>query len=183
VPYSVVEQGKRNKWVTLIGILKLFKGIALVVLAVGLLKLLHKDVAETLTRWIERLNADPNNQYFQKILQHLDGLNSRKLALATIGTLFYAALFLTEGIGLLLRRRWGEYFTVIVTGSFLPLEVYELTKKFNAPKLIIIIINVAIVWYLVWRLRSHKREGGKAQTGGVKRSVHQVSAATHLGRT
>src|SRR3954469_3890102 len=132
---------KRDKWVTIIGILKLLKGISLIILAVGLLKLLHQDIGEELTRWIERLNVDPHNHYFRKMLEHVEGLNSRKLALASIGTLFYAALFLTEGTGLLLRQRWAEYFTVIVTGSFLPLEGYGLIKKFNIPKLIATILN------------------------------------------
>lgn len=175
--------GKSDKWVVVIGILKLFKGLALVALGVGLLKLLHKDVAAVLTHWIERLNVDPQNHYLGKILEHLDGLDSHKLALACIGTLFYASLFLAEGIGLLLRRRWAEYFTVIVTGSFLPLEVYELTKKFNVPKLIVTIINLAIVCYLIWRLRSGQRQHGKAPAPGVKRSRHRLSAARHLGRT
>ena len=149
---------KGDKWVRLIGLLKLLKGILLVVLGIGLLKLLHKDVAEELTRWIDRLNVDPHNHYLRKLLDHVDGLNSRKLEVASIGTFFYASVFLTEGIGLLLRQHWAEYFTVIVTGSFLPLEAYELTKKFNVPKLMVTLVNVAIVIYLIWRLKSGKRD-------------------------
>src|SRR5438045_8349706 len=94
---------KGDKWVRLIGLLKLLKGILLVFLGIGLLKLLHKDVAEELTRWIDRLNVDPHNHYLRKLLDQVDGLNSRKLEVAGIGTFFYASVFLTEGIGLLLR--------------------------------------------------------------------------------
>jgi uncharacterized membrane protein (DUF2068 family) len=156
------EKGDRDNWVLLIGILKLLKGLSLVAVGIGLLKLLHKDAAEVITRWIERLNVDSHNHYLGKLFDHLDGLNSRKLALASVGTFFYAALFITEGTGLALRRRWAEYFTVIVTGSFLPLEIYELIKKFNVPKLTITILNVTIVIYLIWRLKSCKRGGGRA---------------------
>jgi len=157
------DKRKRDKWVIVIGALKLLKGLSLVIVAVGLLKLLHKDAGEELTRWIERLNVDPQNHYLRKLLEHVHGLNSGKLALASIGTFFYASLFLTEGAGLLLHKRWAEYFTVIVTGSFLPLEAYELIKKFNAPKLIVAIINLAIVIYLIWRLNSGRRAGDPAQ--------------------
>ncbi|HET7296266.1 MAG TPA: DUF2127 domain-containing protein, partial [Gemmatimonadales bacterium] len=80
----------------------------------------------------------------------------RRLKEISAGTFFYAALLLTEGTGLLLARRWAEYFTVIVTGSFIPLEVYELAKRITLTRLSVIGINVAIVWYLVVRLR---REG------------------------
>ena len=74
-----------------------------------------------------------------------------------LGTLVYAALFLTEGIGLLLEKVWAEYFTVIVTSSFLPLEIYELIKKFNGFKVAVTIANAAIVAYLIWRLKHKKK--------------------------
>jgi uncharacterized membrane protein (DUF2068 family) len=62
-------------------------------------------------------------------------------------------LLLTEGTGLLLRQRWAEYFTVVVTGSFIPLELYELARHVTVPRLIVTGINVAIVWYLIVTLR------------------------------
>ncbi len=73
------------------------------------------------------------------------------------GTFFYSALLLTEGIGLLLRRRWAEYFTVIVTGSFIPLELYELSRHVSTTRLTIVGINVAVVWYLIVVLRRDAR--------------------------
>src|SRR5690242_11024683 len=95
------DQGKRDKWVVVIGILKLLKGASLVIVAVGLLKLLHKDVAQEMTRWIDRLNVDPDNHYLRELLKHVAGLDTRKVAFASVGTFFYASLFLTEGTGLL----------------------------------------------------------------------------------
>ena len=62
-------------------------------------------------------------------------------------------MLLTEGTGLLLRQRWAEYFTVVVTGSFIPLELYELARHVTVLRLIVIGINVAIVWYLIAALR------------------------------
>jgi len=70
----------------------------------------------------------------------------------------YAALFLTEGTGLLLRKRWAQYFTIIVTGSFLPLEVYEFARHASVAKLLVILLNVAIIGYLVVRLRRENKD-------------------------
>ena len=148
------EQGRTDRWVAVIGITKLLKGLLLVGVAIGALKLLQKDLGQEINHWIERLNVDPNNYYMRKVLAKISGLDVRQLMLASVGTLFYAGLFLTEGIGLLLRKRWAEYFTLIVTGSFLPLEVYELIKHFHAVKLVVTIGNVAIVIYLIGKLRS-----------------------------
>ena len=87
-----------------------------------------------------------------RALSVLWSLDERKLKAIGVGIFVYAALPLTEGTGLLLRQRWAEYFTVIVTGSFIPLELYELAKHVTLTRLAVIAINVLIVWILVRRL-------------------------------
>jgi uncharacterized membrane protein (DUF2068 family) len=150
------KKGGGDKWVRLIGLIKLLKGVLLLALACGAFKLLHRNLAEELSGWTERLNMDPNNQVFQKVVGKLGSMDSHKLLLYTVGTLFYSALFLIEGIGLLLLKHWAEYFAVIITASFLPIEGYELIKKFTGFKLVVIALNAAIVIYLIVRLKRGK---------------------------
>jgi uncharacterized membrane protein (DUF2068 family) len=140
-----------------IGIFKLIKGILLVIVGIGAFKLLHHDVADVFNRWVSIFHVDPDNRYFEKVAGKLWLVNDRKLKEVGAGTFFYAALFWTEGLGLVLRKRWAEYFTIIVTGSFIPLEIYELTKRFTATRLILILVNGAIVWYLVAHLRKQRK--------------------------
>jgi uncharacterized membrane protein (DUF2068 family) len=64
----------------------------------------------------------------------------------------YAALFLTEGIGLWFLKRWAEWFTVIITGSLVPLECYEIFRRPMPIKILLLIINIAIVGYLLYRI-------------------------------
>jgi uncharacterized membrane protein (DUF2068 family) len=94
--------------------------------------------------------------------------------------LLYAMLHATEGTGLLLRKRWAEYFTVIMTALPLVFELYWLIHHTTSSavaahtpagqqmpallsqhvivlKIIVLISNVAIVWYLIYHLR---RSGG-----------------------
>jgi uncharacterized membrane protein (DUF2068 family) len=82
----------------------------------------------------------------------LSGLDPRTLARFSVGTCAYAALFVTEGVGLLWRKRWAEYLTIIATGSLLPLEVYELVRHVSLPKVVVVGLNVGVVWYLLRRL-------------------------------
>jgi uncharacterized membrane protein (DUF2068 family) len=151
------EKGKRDKWVVLIGITKVIKGALLILVAFGALKLIHKDAAEQITRWLNSLYVDPHSHFFQKMLGKISGLDTKKLIWASAGTFLYAGQVLTEGIGLLMRKRWAEYFTVFITGSFIPFEIYELVKEFNAFKVVVTIANAAIVVYLVWRLKTNKK--------------------------
>jgi uncharacterized membrane protein (DUF2068 family) len=133
----------------LIGGFKLVKGLLLLAMALGALHLLHKDVAYQVRTWVAQLRVDPDNRLVDKAIGLLIPLDDRHLRAISAGTFFYAALLLTEGIGLLLRRRWAEYLTVVVTGSFIPLELYELWRHLTVTRLAIIVINVAIVRYLV----------------------------------
>ena len=137
----------------LIAVFKLLKGLALVAVGVGALKLLHRDVAESVAHWVNVLRVDPDNRYIHRILVKVLAVNPRQLREIGAGTFFYAALLLTEGVGLLLRKRWAEYFTVVTTALFIPLEIYEIARHATWMKLGVLAINVAIVWYLIRRLR------------------------------
>jgi uncharacterized membrane protein (DUF2068 family) len=142
----------------LIGGFKLTKGLLLVAVATEALHLLHKDVADVVAAWVAQVHVDPDNRYLDRVLSTLSSLDDRKLKAISAGAFLYSALLLTEGTGLLLRQRWAEYFTVVVTGFFIPLELYELARHVTISRLIVIGINVAIVWYLIVTLR---RGGGE----------------------
>jgi uncharacterized membrane protein (DUF2068 family) len=80
-------------------------------------------------------------------------VDDRKLKALSIGTFFYSALYLTEGVGLSLRKRWAEYVTIISTASLLPLEIYEIAKHVSAPKIAVLLANIAVLVYLVMEVR------------------------------
>lgn len=139
----------------LIGVFKLVKSLLLIVVGIGAIKFLHKDVANTVLHWIEVLRVDPDNRLVHGILVRIFRLTPHQLKELSLGTFLYAGLFATEGMGLLLRKRWAEYFTIVTTGGLIPLEIFEITRHFTVAKLVIGLVNVLIVWYLVARVRSH----------------------------
>ena len=145
--------------IVLIAAFKLAKGLLLVATGFGALHLLRHDVASSVEHWIAVLPVDPDNRLINRVVVALLAVNRRKLEEISVGTFFYASLFLTEGIGLALGKRWAEYFTSIVTGSFIPLEVYELIHRFSVAKLVVLAINLAVVLYLIGKLR-----GGASET-------------------
>ena len=147
-----------DRWILLIAVFKLIKSILLVAAGIGALRLLHRDVADVVERWIDVFRVDPDNRFIHSVLVKVLTVNDRSLKEISAGTFAYAALFLTEGTGLLLRKRWAQYFTIIVTGSFLPLEVYELMLHASVAKLLVILLNVAIIGYLVVRLRRENKD-------------------------
>jgi len=141
----------------LIAIFKLIKGALLLAVGIGALALLHRDVGELAASLIAALHVDADNRYLNALLAKLGLLDDRRLKEIGAGTFCYAAFMLTEGVGLLRRKRWAEYLTVIATASLIPLEIYELTKRLTATRLVVLVLNLAIVVYLIVRLRSERR--------------------------
>jgi uncharacterized membrane protein (DUF2068 family) len=140
----------------LIGLFKLVKALALIAVGIGALRYLHKDLAASVLHWVDVLRMDPDNRFIHPILAKVFSVTPKQLKELSAGTFFYAALLLIEGTGLLLRKHWAEYFTIITTGALLPLEVYELAKHVTVAKVIVLVINAAIVWYLIVRVRSRR---------------------------
>jgi uncharacterized membrane protein (DUF2068 family) len=148
---------KGSRGLLLIAAFKLIKGLALLALGIGALKLLHKDVAAEVAQWVDILRVDPHNHYIQKLIEKLGRVDDQKLKALSIGTFFYSALFLTEGAGLALRKRWAEYLTIVSTASLLPLEVYEISKHTDAARIVVLLVNIAIVVYLVMEVRRTRK--------------------------
>ena len=137
----------------LIGAFKLAKGLLILAVALGVLHLVRGDPADTLAHWASELHIDPEGRHFTRAVDRILSLDARRLEALSAGMFVYAGLFLVEGVGLILGRRWAEYFTVVVTASFVPLEIYEIVRHPTLIRVAALLVNLAIVWYLVARLR------------------------------
>jgi uncharacterized membrane protein (DUF2068 family) len=143
----------RDAVLRLIAVFKLVKGLLLLILGLATINLRHKDITDALGAWVDQLHLDPGGRLVRAVLFHAADLKARRLVAISAGMFVYAALLFTEGTGLLFRKRWAEYFTVIVTASFVPLELYEIGRHITGTRIVVLGINVAIVWYLIIRLR------------------------------
>ena len=103
----------------------------------------------------------------------VDPSTLRWLALAAVG---YTVIELIEGVGLWLLKRWGEYFAVVATGVGLPYEIWDLTSKVTALRVVAFGINLALVVYLVLSKRLLGARGGKEAYEASKRSQSILEA-------
>jgi uncharacterized membrane protein (DUF2068 family) len=142
--------------VRVIGAFKLLKAALLVASGFGALVLLRKNAAAVLARWIDLVPVDPRSHFVSLLLAKASRLDHTRLEELGVGTLVYAALFATEGTGLLLCRRWAEWLTIFVTASFLPFEAVHLWRRFTVGRLALLVANAVIVAYLV-ALRARDR--------------------------
>src|SRR5262249_51716520 len=153
----VVADGRSNRWIVAIGVFKLVKAALLVGLATGALALRSTGPLAPIHDLAGFFHLDPDNPIVAWLTARATGLSPHELVVISIATSIYAALFIVEGVGLVLRKRWGEIVTVIITGSLIPWEVYEAIRRASPAKFALIAGNVAIVAYLVGRLRGDAR--------------------------
>ncbi len=93
-------------------------------------------------------------------LDRVFSLQSGKLRTVGIVVLAYGLLEGLEAVGLWLAKRWAEYLTFIATTLLLPLEVYEIITRQSVLKILTLLINLAVVLYLIWAKRLFGLRGG-----------------------
>ena len=153
-------RAQRGRGLWIIAAFKLLKACGLIAVGVGALRLLHKDVAAIVVHWINMFGVDPHNQFIDLLLARLSILDDRRLKELSVGTFIYAGIFSVEGVGLALRKRWAEYFTIVTTSSLLPIEIYELVRRASSGRIFALMVNLAVVAYLIFELRRFPKQRG-----------------------
>jgi uncharacterized membrane protein (DUF2068 family) len=121
---------------------------------------------------IEGTVVDQNHQAGSGIVHDVEKLLSLRTGTIRLVGFAVLALAIVEGLeafGLWYQKRWAEYLTFIVTAAFVPLEIYELTQTVSPFKVIALVVNLAIVIYLLYAKRLFGVRGGPAAEEARKR--------------
>jgi uncharacterized membrane protein (DUF2068 family) len=157
-----------TRLIRLIALFKVLKAILLIAVATAAFKLVHTNITDALTQKVARLGLDPGGRYVGRAILKTVTLTPDKIKDVGVGSLIYAGLFLTEGIGLWLVKRWAEWFSVIITSSLVPVEVYEIHRHPTTLQVLALLINLVVVGYLLYRIRT---ERSKQDDNGENRTL------------
>ena len=146
-----------------IALFKFCKAVLLLVVGLGALELLQPGIAARARHWVDALAVSSDRRAVQRLVAVVIGLSSQRLEVLGIGAFLFAALFTIEGVGLWLAKRWSEYLTVIASLLFVPLEIFELTRRVNPSRLAALTVNLAVAAYLILRLRRSRRALGSSR--------------------
>lgn len=141
-----------------IALFKFAKVLLLIATSYGVHKLLNAELLERLYNWSAELSDDRlERKLLMRALEWVEGLGAKRIQIFLAVTIGYAAVALAEGIGLWMRRTWGEWLTLSVTSSLVPFELWELITRPPGRRLALgatLALNLLIVWYLARQLRS-----------------------------
>jgi len=152
-------RAKHPRGLMLIAAFKLLKGLALLAVGIAVHMLANRNLVAEAQHWVDLFRVDPHNHYLHLLLEKLTNVDAHKLHALSVGTFIYSGLFLTEATGLFLRKRWAELLTVISTAGLIPLEFYELFHKPTITRALLLLVNLAVVAYLIFEIRrlSHSK--------------------------
>lgn len=156
---DMTHSDHRPLGLTLIAIGKLLKVLTLLVAGVTSLAMLNHDGRTAVLHWAEVLRADSNSRYVHRAVAAVSGVSQKRLEELGLASFLYAALFAVEGLGLWFQKRWAEYLTIVITLSFVPFEIYEISHGASAAKVVTLVLNLAAVTYLVVRVYVRRRHG------------------------
>ncbi len=162
---AILQGTRRVRYLRLIAIFKIAKGLLLLVLGVSLLFLNAR------TRWMDALSSWTADEI---LLEHSKGiayLLHKLQAVLAGGTLratgflalFYTAVLFTEGIGVYMQQRWAELLMIFATATLIPLEVRHLWHRPGLVGVLILLANCFIVWFLYRVLKRDKAKAHVAQ--------------------
>lgn len=157
------------RWIAAFKLAKAASLVGVAAAAFGLLGDALRDRAvRQLTAWVARLAAATELQGARRalggtlerllatLLHWLGDATPTQLEVTGVVALLYAAVLTAEGVGLWLAKPWAEWFSVAVTASLIPFEVWEVVRRASPLRVLVLVLNVAAVWYLVRRVM-HER--------------------------
>lgn len=170
---AILHGQRRVRYLKLIGLFKIAKGVLLLVLGLSLLFLNAR------TRWMDSLASWTADEILLEHSKAVSFLLHKLQAMLAGGTLratgflalFYTAVLFTEGFGVYMQQRWAEVLMIFATASLIPIEVRNLVHRPGLVGALILLANCFIVWFLY---RVLKREKPDVQIAPERELVETV---------
>ena len=167
-PTTITSQRqKHNKWLLLIASYKTLQAILFALIGLGARHMLHKDVGDELAALADHFRFNPESRLVNVILDRASLLNEPILRRIGILAFAYSAISYVEGTGLYFEKVWAEYLTLIITASFLPLEIIEIFKRQTWFRFSLLAVNLLVFVYLLQLLTMRGRQRAAAKNNAA----------------
>jgi uncharacterized membrane protein (DUF2068 family) len=153
VEKSTATSTRRDRLLPWIAAERGLRSVLLIAVGIALVTHPHANWASEVTHLAQKAGLDPKANWFQKLTSKISKISKSQEVVFGVAGLAYGALEGVEAYGLWRRRRWAEWLTVIATSLLFVPEIWELTKSASPLKLGALLVNIAVVAYLIARLR------------------------------
>jgi len=120
---------KASKGLRTVAVFEAVKGSLVLLLAGGVLDLVHNNAANVAERLIEVLHVNPDGRLSKLFVKLPNHATEGTLWVLALGTLVYAAVRWIEAYGLWRELEWAQWFALLSTALYLPPELYWLLRR------------------------------------------------------
>jgi uncharacterized membrane protein (DUF2068 family) len=166
VRFAMNEHAREPIALRSIALFEIAKGILALAAAFGLLSLRNTDLLAATDAFLFRHGIDPDTPYRRLFIESVAKAAKLPIGQVVGFALAYAVVRFAEGFGLWFAKHWAEWFAVISAALYLPLEFRHLARRPSLLTAIIILLNLAIIWYLIHLLfqeRARRRRHPRAK--------------------
>ena len=142
--------------------IEILKGVLVTLMGICALLLVHKDAWLYAESVLAVFHISTDRRIARMFLDFADNVTDAKLWAAAWLAFAYSTLRFIEGYGLWRCRTWAEWVAAISGTLLLPLEVRELFRRVTLLRCGVLIVNVAVVLYMVYIILANRREHRKA---------------------
>lgn len=171
---ALPRRGKQLQDAIVLRLVAIDKGVHAVAFAIAALAILAlevrlpglknsaRDVRQLVDSALDSAGRNPTRHVLARGADRVLGLDVHELRVLLAISTTYAVVEAVEAVGLWLDRRWAEYVTAVATAGFLPLEIHELTVRVTALRVLALVVNLAVLVWLVLNKHLFGVRGGPA---------------------
>src|SRR5579864_618331 len=149
------EPGASLQVLRAVATFEMTKGLIVLLAACGVLLLVHRedpwDIADGLLRL---LHISPDHHFAQVFLDWADNLTIARIWTVAAAAISYSVLRFLEAYGLWYARAWAEWIALISGALYLPFEIYKLVHRQSLFHVAVLLINLAVVFYMAYLLKT-----------------------------
>ena len=155
-----------KKGLRAVALFEAFKGTLALLAAGGLFFLSPRDLHHVVVELVGRLHLNAGKSYPNVFFRVIEDSSNAQLWLVAALVLVYAAIRFAEGYGLWRGRTWAEWVAAVSGAIYVPVELYELGRGVSWLKLSALLLNLAIVLYMVYLLRKDRLASRRSRSKG-----------------
>lgn len=156
------------------------KGLVSLLVALGLHELAGRNLQQMAEALVSHAHLNPASHWPGIFIRAVSALPDIDLTLLAFGALAYAVIRLIEAYGLWKGLLWTQWFALASGAIYLPFELYELFSRPSLLSLAVLMVNLIVVGYMVFVLRSERQVrhargatslSGAAQAGEPRKNL------------
>ncbi|MHA2939098.1 DUF2127 domain-containing protein [Vibrio sp. RC27] len=124
----------------------------------GIYVLAGQNIPELIYDIAETINISRENQHVTKLAHKAEMITPGNLQVVIALVFLYGLIRIVEAYGLWNQYLWTEWFSFISGSIYIPFELYECVTSPSILSYVVLAINLTIVGYLYWVIKTRKKK-------------------------